>query len=382
MIHILLVVPHYSPNHPLLLEQIRLDPGRFRVVVCSLGPPLSAAVLADGPETDVRFVGQNARRPRWYDLLLLLRLKRVIEDEKVDIVNAHLARTLFPAVAAAHLARNRPRVISTIHGLGSARTLGRRLANQFLYEKVEKIIAVCCAVQQDLLGSNPGLAAQKVVVIPNGIDYDRFPAPMDQGQARARLPVANKDGFWFGTVGRLSRGKNVQSLIAAFRTVAAQQPNCTLVIAGSGPYEEELKALAESSGLGESVAFLGFRRDVPVVLRSCDAFVTTSLREGMPLALLEAMASSLPLIASKRGGIVELFGQARIGTLVDPEDIGAIASAMTATIDASQDKRDEIGRRARKRALKDFSARRMRAALEGLYAGVMAAPRNRPSTIG
>ncbi len=354
MINILLVLARHVANHPLLSEQVKLDPSRFRVVTFCLNTTQ----------------GQKAR---WYNPRLISSVRKIIDDEGIHIVNAHLYKPTLTSVLAArgerrpHRAHRQPAVISTIHGLGSARTWMRRLMNRYFLRRVARVVAVCDAVRQDILSAHPWLEPQKVIAIPNGLVYDRFPANRSKDAARATIPIARKEGFWFGAVTRLQRGKNVHTLLEAFRTVAAAFDDARLVVAGTGPEKDRLDAMAQSAGQGDRVAFVGFRNDIPEVLRAVDCFVHTSLREGLPLALLEAMASGLPIVASDRGGIVEVFGQTAMGSMVDPEDPAAIAAAMTAMIDAGDDDRAAMGERARQRALCDFGADRMVASLEELY---------------
>jgi len=376
MINILQVTPRDAVDHPLLGEQVRLDPRRFRTAVCVLGKRAEGRAdnvdLAADALPPVRFLGCAPRRQRWYNLPLVLKLRRVIEREGAHIVHAHLYKPALPVVLAAMMSRGRaPAVIVTIHGLGSARTRGRRLANRFAYPKVDRIVAVCRAVRDDILAAHPFLAPEKVVSIPNGIDYAPFPAALTRREARERIAAAGGEGFWFGAVTRLSRGKNVDTLLRAFDRVARAYPGCTLIVAGDGPERKRLEGLAASPGLKGRVLFLGFRRDVPEILRACDALVHTSLREGIPLALLEAMATGLPVVASQRGGIIEVLGDIGAGILVDPESAGAVARAMTALIDLGPAGRDEMGCKARERALGGFSAQRMVTGLERLYEDVM-----------
>jgi len=370
MINVLMVIPRFTAEHALLKEQARLDQHRFRTVLCYL----SGGAAAGGTDTagKVHFLAPGKRRVARWSPGLIWRLKSLIEDEEIHLVNCHLYKATLPAVLAAALARRSPPLLVTIHGLGSARTFGRRALNRLLYRRASRIIAVCEAVRRDVIDSNRALAPDRVVAIPNGIDYARFPAPSSREEARRRLPVAQKDGIWFGSVGRLSRGKNNHTLLAAFRRVVDRAPQCRLLIAGTGPEEEPLRALAAELNLTEQVAVVGFRSDIPEVLRSLDVFVTTSLREGIPLALLEAMASGLPTVASGRGGIVEVIDSHEVGTLIEPEEPDQIAQAMLEMASKEASERAKIGALARRRVLEEFSAPRMVAALEELYGTVLA----------
>jgi glycosyltransferase involved in cell wall biosynthesis len=385
MINVLMVLPGHAPDHPLLKEQARLAPDRFRVTVCSLtGSPVRQEGPTEKGNLPVEhFLGTGPDRGRRRPLIpLVRRLAKIIDDGDIEIVNSHLHRVTLPTILAARLSRARPIVVETIHGLGSARTPGRKLLNLFLYRNVERVIAVCDAVRRDLLEENLALSDRKVISIPNGIAYDRFPASVDKSDARGAIPLDDREGFWFGAVGRLSRGKNTRTLITAFADVVKARPECSLVVAGAGPELPRLRDQATALGLKGRVAFLGFREDIPFVLRACDAYVHTSLREGIPLALLEAMASGLPVVASDRGGIVEVVsgvgdnstgvdntgvGHAGVGSLVNPEDTAGLAKAMIDLAGRDTAVRERMGARARKRVLEGFPATRMVASLERLY---------------
>jgi glycosyltransferase involved in cell wall biosynthesis len=352
MINVLLYLPRPPGGNPLLREQARLDPARFHV------DSYGAAASGSGG----RLIRALREVPR---------LARLIEDRGIDIVNAHLHRSILPAVLAARRARNRPAVVATIHGLGSARTRGRRLMNRLLYRGVDRIVAVSDAVREDIILTGAGLHADKVVTIRNGLDFAPFPAGITSAEARARLPLADREGVWFGTVGRLSRGKNTASLVRAFARVHAVRSGCHLVVAGEGPEERSLRNLAARLGVEGRTAFLGYRDDIPEVLAALDVFVHASLREGFCLALLEAMAAGLPVVAARRGGVIEVLGDSDAGRPVDPEDVEAIAAAMLELLDAGSAEREAMGQRGRERALREFSAQGMVAGLERLYDGVM-----------
>jgi glycosyltransferase involved in cell wall biosynthesis len=349
MINVLLYLPRPPGGNPLLREQARLDPARFHV----------------------EFHSATARGGRLVRALREVpRLARVIDERDIHIVNANLHRSILPAVLAARRARNRPAVVATIHGLGSARTPSRRMMNRWLYRRVDRIVAVSEAVREDILKTAAGLPAEKVVTIRNGLDFAPFPAGIARDEARARLPLADREGLWFGTAGRLSRGKNTAALVRAFARVQAVRGGCNLVVAGEGPEERPLRNLAARLGVEDRTAFLGFREDVPEVLAALDVFVHASLREGFCLALLEAMAAGLPAVAARRGGVIEVAGDSGAARLVDPEDVEAIAAAMLELVDAGPAAREAMGKRGRDRALREFSTQGMVAGLQRLYDGV------------
>lgn len=367
MINVLLIVKRYSGDYALVNEMARLDERRFRCVVCYLsGERDGKNSLDDRIKTYYLGLKNNEISP-WNSRARKL-LADIFNNERIDVVNCHLQRTIGLTAFAARRARRPPRLLATLHGLGSADSWKRRFGNWFLYRRLDKVIAVSEGVRQDILRNNWGLNPDKVVTIHNGIDPTPFLADLPRSVARQELLPAGGDGCWFGTLGRLSEVKNQRTLLRAFARVVAVKPEVRLFLAGRGELEEELRSLANSLGLAEQVVFLGFRRDVPLVLRALDVFVLPSLREGLPLSLMEAMCSGLPAVASRVGGIPELFGDADMGKLVDPHDEKSLADAMIFMARQSSEERRRLGENARSRVLASFTAKEMTDQYEAVYA--------------
>jgi glycosyltransferase involved in cell wall biosynthesis len=148
-----------------------------------------------------------------------------------------------------------------------------------------------------------------------------------RAEGRARLGFGG-DEFVFGTVGNLAPKKDQGSLLEAFARVHRSLPQSRLVVIGTGPRERELKAAAEELGVAPAVRFLGMRDDVPDLLPGFDTFVLSSLHEGLSIALVEALAAGVPVVATRVGGIPELIIHGEYGLLVPPHDPDALAAAM------------------------------------------------------
>ena len=129
-------------------------------------------------------------------------------------------------------------------------------------------------------------------------------------------------------VGTFKRQKGHIHLITAASAVLPELPNLHLVLAGDGPLLEDVRAQVVAAGLSDRVHFLGTRRDVPALLAASDSFVLPSLWEGLPLALVEAMAGDLPVIATKVSGTEQVMVDGRTGWVVPPGDASALADAM------------------------------------------------------
>ncbi|HEY4261647.1 MAG TPA: glycosyltransferase [Schlesneria sp.] len=170
-----------------------------------------------------------------------------------------------------------------------------------------------------------GLKARKVSVIPNGVDFANYAnaSPTDLGQLglKKQFPVVI-------TVGRLEEQKGIRFLLNAATTVLQQHPDCQFLIVGDGPERPSLAAMASSLGIGSSIHFAGHRGDVPGLLKASDLFVLPSLWEGMPNALLEAMAAGLPVIASAVEGSREIIKSDESGLLVPAGNSSELATAI------------------------------------------------------
>ncbi|WP_306533207.1 glycosyltransferase [Geobacter sp.] len=367
MIKILHLIHKYRGDYPLLNQQVNLDRERFRTVVCYLSGKDDGKNGLDALGIKTIYLGFEPQTLRFYNVALLRQLKNLMEREDIHVVNCQQHRSTPVGVLAALLAANRPSTVSTLHGLGISRTFRRKLLNWLLYKNVFRIIGISHGVSRDVLNSNWQLPQDKVVTVQNGLVYDRFLTTGTQEDARRKILPDCASGFWFGTAGRLSAVKNHETLLLAFKKVVEFIPKSVLIIAGDGELRESLVALTAKLNLGGHVHFLGFRRDIPDILKSLDVFVLPSLREGLPLVLLEAMASGLPVVASAVGGIPEVIGDGDFGLLVDPHSPDHLAEAMIRMAQLPADQLRDLGIKARQRALNDFSAERMIQDYERVY---------------
>lgn len=367
MINVLHLIHKYRGDYPLLNQQVNLDRERFRTVVCYLGGKDDGKNGLDSLGIKTIYLGFKSSSLRFYNLTLLWRLKCLMESEDIHVVNCQQHRSTPVGVPAALLASNRPSVVSTLHGLGFAKTFRRKALNWLLYRYVFRIIGISQAVSRDIVSSNWQLGQNKVVTVQNGLVYDEFPSSVSQEEARFNILPTIDAGIWFGTVGRLSPVKNHENLLRAFQKVVETVPNSVLIIVGDGELRESLAALADTLKISGQVHFLGFRRDVPDILKSLDVFILPSLREGLPLVLLEAMASGLPVVAADVGGIPEVVGDNDFGLLVDPHAPDRLAEAMIRMAEIPAEELRELGMKARQRALVDFAADRMIQDYERVY---------------
>lgn len=360
--------------HPAGAERVvfelatRLPRERWAVTVASLRSPGGS----DGAVADALLAARVDVRPLRLrgklDLRGALRLRRLLRALRPALVHAHLfhgnlaARLLAPSAGA--------RVISTIHVVERRRLPARPLLERLLATRDDATVCVSQAVRRHAAAAL-GARSDRLRVIENGIDLARFAPPSDPDRARreARAALAlPPDAPIVGAVGRLDRQKGLDVLIEAFARLAPAHPQALLALAGAGPEEGALRALARARGLEARVRLLGHQRDVPAVLAALDVFCMPSRWEGFGLALAEALACGKPAVASAVDSLPEVLGEA--GLLVPPEQPAALADALGSLL-TDPTRRAALTRAARARAER-FSVERMVAAYDALYGEVLA----------
>ena len=210
-----------------------------------------------------------------------------------------------------------------------------------------------------------GVPENRIMYIPNGKDLKKFDLPLGKTEAKKRIGCTENDAL-LGCIARLYEFKGQEYLIRALPEILEKNPNIKLVLVGGGKMEKKLKELAKSLGVEEKVLFLGERKDIPELLNSFDLFVFPSLREGMPGALMEAMASSLPVIATNIDGNTELVVDGENGLLVSPQRPKEISSKVILLLeDKKMAKR--LGKNARDTIEGKFSIESMADQIDSLY---------------
>jgi sugar transferase (PEP-CTERM/EpsH1 system associated) len=318
-----------------------------------------------GPGVDVIALAERPGSPK----LNALRMARVFRAWRPDVVHTR-NWTCIDAVLGARLA-GVPVVIHGEHGREAGDPEGRNALRRRVRRLLAPLVTEFVAVSQDLarwLVEDVGVPAAKVTQIYNGVDTEAF-SPADKEAARRTLGI--RDGaVVIGTVGRLDPVKDHRGLLEAFGRIA-RHPQAQLVVVGDGPCRAELEQVGRRLGLDGRVLMLGERQDVARILRALDVFALPSLGEGISNALLEAMASGLPVIATRVGGNPELVDHGVTGTLVSPRSAEALAAAFDRYLldPALIRKHGEAGRQ---RALRDFSLDRMFGAYDSLYSRLLA----------
>ena len=342
-----------------------LDRRRFDPLVCSLCPPGRIAEQIAAAGTPVETLGMSPRARPLELISGVLQLARLIGHLEIDLVQALLYRANMMAALAARMAWRRVVIVGGQRSLtpmtGRRAALGVRLTRRF----VEATVAVSLAVKEEIVRSE-GIDPERIEVIANAIDGERF-APGDRQAARRSLEL-DGNALILGGVGRLTEAKGFEHLLAATASVDASYQ---VMLVGDGPCLEDLTAQAEELAISGRVHFLGRRSELETLYPALDVFVLSSLREGSPNVLLEAMACGLPVIATRVGGVPELIDDEVEGLLIPPGDADALAGALR-RLAGDPDLRFRLGKAARQRVERDLTLERMVAKHEALYERLLA----------
>jgi glycosyltransferase involved in cell wall biosynthesis len=296
------------------------------------------------------------------------RLARALRGLAPDIVQSHGARSNFYTRLAARLAGVRV-VVSTVHNaladypVSAARLSVYRAMDRLTLPLTTRVLCVAEALARDYPGRS--------VVVRNGIDLDDFD-PVAAGPAARvlRQTLAPDGGPLVGFVGRLTPQKDPLAFVELIARVRRARPDVHGVIAGDGPLRAEVERAVDVHGLGASCRMLGARDDMAALLAALDVFVLTSVSEGFPFVILEAMALERPVVATAVNGVPEIVEDGVTGVLVGHGDGAALARAVLDTL-ADAGRGRAWGRAGRRRVQACFTAPRMVAAAEALYRDVL-----------
>jgi glycosyltransferase involved in cell wall biosynthesis len=255
----------------------------------------------------------------------MLRLAGLLRREKVDVVHAHQYTPFFYALMARLLGRQVP-VLFTEHGRHQPDYPRRKrmVANRILLGRRDRVVGVGQAVRQALI-TNEGIPAQRVGMIYNGINLAPFvQVPSDRNGVRREIGVGAEDLVIF-QVARLDYLKDHATAIRTLERVACHHPGVRLVLVGEGPEQHAIQDLVRQRRVEKFVRFLGLRSDVARLLSAGDLFLLTSVSEGIPLTLIEAMAAGLPVVSTRVGGVAEVVEDGRTALLAPSGHDGLLA---------------------------------------------------------
>jgi glycosyltransferase involved in cell wall biosynthesis len=294
------------------------------------------------------------------------RLAALWRREGVDLIHAHQYTPFFYAMLARFLYR-RPPVMFTEHGRHYPDYPRRKriMANRLLLQRRDRVVGVGEAVRQALI-ANEGIPAERVSVIYNGIDFSSF-APDAAGRLAIRQELGlGATDLMIVQVARLDYLKDHVTAIRALERVVQSRTDARLVLVGEGPERDAIQEQVNQRNLGPYVRLLGLRADVGRLLAAADLFLLTSISEGIPLTVIEAMAAGLPVVSTQVGGLSEMIDHGTSGFLAPAGDAEALARGILSVADNPQ-LRKQMGRLGQERAFRVFSEELMHTRYVALY---------------
>lgn len=306
------------------------------------------------------------RRQPGIDWRCSWRLARLLRQERVDLLHAHQYTPFFYGMTARVLCR-RPPVLFTEHGRWYPDCPRRKriFANRLLLEQRDRIVGVGQSVRQALI-DNEGFPSRRVQVIYNGVEIAPFiHARRERAVVRSELDVRREDVVIM-QVARLDPLKDHATAVRALGRLVRQGVKAVLMLVGEGPEEPKIRELVRQQELEDHVRFLGLRTNIPRLLSAADMFWLTSVSEGIPLTLIEAMAVGLPIVATRVGGVEEVIEDGKTGLLAPRGDDAALAERVFHLL-SSPLLRQQMGELGRERARALFSDQQMHERYYHLY---------------
>jgi glycosyltransferase involved in cell wall biosynthesis len=359
--------------HAILLTQ-GLQSERFRsVLVSGKEGPGEGSLLDMADRHGVRpvLVEELGREVSIVDdLAAVTRLYRLIRQVRPEIVHTHMAKAGTAGRLAARLA-GVPLVLHTYHGhvfhsyFGPLKTAVFLNIERLLSRLSDRLIAVGHNQRQDLIRYRVA-SPDKIVSVPLGLEIESMlGADSERGRLRAELGLDRADKL-VGIVARLVPIKAHEVFLQAADQVRRLVPRARFLVVGDGERRAELEHYTRQLGLDDTTFFLGWRRDMRAVYADLDAVVLSSLNEGSPVAIIEAMAAGRPVISTDVGGVSEVVESGRSGLLVPPRDAAALANAVTLVL-SDPVAANRMGQAAREAVYPKYSSSRLISDLEQLY---------------
>ena len=292
-------------------------------------------------------------------------LRELVGRTNADVVHAHgfkadiyayfaLKGSGVPLVSTCHNWIDDTRIVS-LYGK----------VDRFILRRYSAVIAVSDAVKDKLLQA--GVKQEKIRIINNGINL----RPFRNASPSLRESAGGKDVPVVGFVGRLSSEKGCDIFLYAASRVVADVPEAKFVVVGDGPERDRLESLIDELGIRQSVVLAGRRDEMSSVYASFDVMVLSSHREGLPIAMLEGMASGVPLVATAVGDVPRVIQEGESGFLVPAGDVDLLAMRVVGLLQKPSEAR-RLGDAARRRVEHEFSAERMAADYLDVYRQILA----------
>ncbi len=328
------------------------DPAKFEVTVVYLTGEPDEQVKQRHIAEHVYFLNNNKRDTRGLKLGAIKQMLALQKEKKFQIVICHRYKPSYIMMWVAQLS-SIPALFFVMHELKTLSSLSRKLTVATLMRKNMYFAGVSNAVRDDIRRDIWGVPETRVITLYNMIDIELTkPTFIDRAAAREKLNLSD-DSFVFGTLGRLVKAKDQQTMIKGFALIKERCPNAKLIIIGDGDLEQELRDQIKQLGLEEDIILTGYIPQGFCLLKAFDVFMLTSVKEAFGRVLLESMIAKVPIIATRTNGIPEVVGDA--GILIDPRDSEQLATMMLAFYQLPKDELEEWTDKGERRAIQEFS---------------------------
>lgn len=341
---------------PYVLQALR-EAGYRPLIILLEGEPAECPLYKHFPVISLRLTPQAYRRFRPQTLSLF---RKTLRKNAVQLIWVQRFRPWFHLSLIKRVYKERFGLLFHVVNVGYFRRFWRKQSLRFLASQTDLWIGNSPEVKTDL-DSTGLIPSSRLRVIWNGVDLKRFVPCYSRPEARRRFGIPENE-FVVGMVARFRKEKDQEGLIEAVANLKTQGLKIYLVLAGGGPKEKALRDLAARRGIQNQVQFFSWvpREEVPYLLRAFDVFAHPSWKEGMPNAVLEAMASSLPVVATDAPGVPVIFDTPqKIGFLVPKGSPEALGRALAELYFMPPSERENLGRAARARIKEAFSIEKM-----------------------
>ena len=366
ILYVFAALPVGGAEQVLVTELKGLDRDLFVPLVCVISEkgPMGQMIEQMG----IPVIPLHRLKKTQFDYGIIREIKEIILREKIVLVHTHLYDGGKYGRIAARMAKV-PGIVHTAHNIYVKRRTKYHLINRILSSFTDRIIAVSEAVKESLVRYDR-IKRKKIQVIYNGIDLSKFDGPSTQYEVRAELGI-QPDEYVIGVIARLEEQKGHRYLLEALSNIPEHLASLKILIVGDGQLRSALEAETKKKGLSSNVFFLGTRKPIAPILRALDLFLLPSLWEGFSMAILEAMAAGIPVVATRVGGAGEVITSGQDGLLIPPGDAQSLAEVIKDAL-RHRTKYLEMARIGRERVRQNFSQEKHMEALQALYLQILA----------
>lgn len=322
----------------------------------TIAAPAQSPLAEKAAQAGINVVGDVAFRRGFHPLSFfhdVYVLRRCHLATPFDIVHLHGSQDSWVCALAFREMKDGISIVRTKHNIFPIRD---HAMNRWLYGKcIDHVVCISSDIYR-YCTSKSYFSPQRLSIIHSAVRRDMVEANQEAEDLRGEWQIGQK--FCVGTIGRLREEKGHRYLLKAIPQIVTSQPDIVFVIVGDGSLQGELQALARQLGVAQNVKFVGFRNDIPRVLKTCDLFVLPSVSEGLGTAVLEAAVAGIPIIATRVGGIPDIIQDGEHGLLVQPRSPEGLSQRIL-ELYHDRARGRELARRGREFVLKNFSEKHL-----------------------